>query len=139
MPEWVCITALNAKNWRKMVAPNAKLNNGSKCQNEDAALNAKTKNIMAPNAKLKIRLWKPNWKCDSERQTEDVALNAKLKMQLWASYWTMALNVELKTNNDSERQIEGDMMALNVEIETNNDSECQTEYDTLNAKRKKIW
>ena len=50
----------------------------------------------------------------------------------------MALNVELKTNNDSERQIEGDMMALNVEIETNNDSECQTEYDTLNAKRKKI-
>ena len=28
----------------------------------------------------------------------------------------MTLNVKLKTNNVSERQIEGDMMALNVEL-----------------------
>ena len=39
-----------------MVAPNAKLDNGSKYQNEDTTLNAKLKKMMALNAKLKTWL-----------------------------------------------------------------------------------
>ena len=54
----------------------------------------------------------------------------------------MALNAELKINNDSECQIEDaalnakqkkDMMPLNAELEINNDSESQTKDTTLNA------
>ena len=39
-----------------MVAPNTKLDNGSERQNEDTALNAKLKKMMALNAKLKTSL-----------------------------------------------------------------------------------
>ena len=39
-----------------MVAPNAKLDNGSECQNEDTTLNTKLKKMVALNAKLKIWL-----------------------------------------------------------------------------------
>ena len=55
----------------------------------------------------------------------------------------VALNTELKTNNNLERQIEDmdlnaklkeDIMALNVELGTNNDSERQTKDMALNAK-----
>ena len=42
-----------------MVAPNAKLDNGSEFQDEDTTLNAKLKKIMALNAKLKTWLWTP--------------------------------------------------------------------------------
>ena len=69
------------------------------------------KQTMALNAKLKMWLWTPNWRCDMmtlkaelemnndfEHQTEDVALNAKLKMWHDDSKWwtkTMALNAKL--------------------------------------------
>ena len=55
----------------------------------------------------------------------------------------MALNVELETNDGSERQIgdvalntkcKRDMMALNVELRTNENSERQNGDVTLNAK-----
>ena len=36
----------------KLVAPNAKLDNGFECQNEDTTLNAKLKRMMALNAQL---------------------------------------------------------------------------------------
>ena len=42
-----------------MAAPNAKLDNGSECQSEDTALNAKLKKMVALNAKLKTWLWTP--------------------------------------------------------------------------------
>ena len=61
-----------------MMAMNIELeaNNGSGRQNEDAALNDKSKkNMVTLNAKLKRD-------GGSERQNEDVTLNAKMKMWL---------------------------------------------------------
>lgn len=46
----------------------------------------------------------------------------------------MTLNVELETNNGSERQTEGGVMALNAKPETNNGFKIQTEDVALNAK-----
>ena len=43
----------------KMVTPNAKLDNGFECQNEDTTLNAKLKKMVVLNAKLKTCLWTP--------------------------------------------------------------------------------
>ena len=107
--------------------------------------------IMALKAKMKAQLWMPNWKCDSEFQTKNVALNAKQKKYI------MTLNVELKTNNNSECQTKN--MALNaklkiwlwtlnwrryygsdVKLKMNNDSKCLTEDAALNAKMKiRFW
>ena len=42
-----------------MVAPNAKLDDGSERQNEDTPLNAKLKKMVALNVKLKTWLWMP--------------------------------------------------------------------------------
>ena len=57
----------------------------------------------------------------------------------------IALNVELRINDGSERRIEDatlnaklkkDMMDLNTELETNNGFECQNKNTTLKVKRK---
>ena len=40
---------MNAKAKQKMVTLNTKLNNGSKCQNEDATLSAKRNNVVVLN------------------------------------------------------------------------------------------
>ena len=59
-----------------MMTQNAKLNNGSECQNEGTTLNVKLKkDMMTLNVELKTTN-------DSERQTEYATLNAKLKMWL---------------------------------------------------------
>ena len=52
-----------------MVAPNARLDNGFECQNEDTTLNAKLKKMMD----LKCQTEEDN---GSKCQTEDIALNA---------------------------------------------------------------
>ena len=88
----------------------------------------------------------PNWRCGSKRQIEDVTLNVKRKKDM------MALNVELKTNNDSERQTKNmalnaklhiqlwmstckEMVALNAKLWIDGGSERQTEKTVaLNAK-----
>ena len=66
----------------------------------------KLKNVTL-NVKLKIDDGSEhrNWECDSEHQTKGVALKAKLKM---------ALDIELKTNNEFERQTED--MTLNAKM-----------------------
>ena len=63
----------------------------SECRTEDVAL----------NAKLKIWLWKPNWR-------KVMALNAKMKIRLWTPNWKGDLDVKLEVNNDSERQIKNE-------------------------------
>ena len=50
----------------------------------------------------------PNWRCGSECQNENVTLNVKQKR------YVMALNVELRTNDGSERQTEE--AALNAKM-----------------------
>ena len=40
---------MNAKTKQTMVTLNTKLNNGSKCQNEDATLSAKRNNVVVLN------------------------------------------------------------------------------------------
>ena len=52
-----------------MVAPNTKLNDGSECQNEDTALNAKLKKMVAEM---------PNWRHGSKHlKLMEMALNGK--------------------------------------------------------------
>ena len=65
-------------NWTMNLNVKLKTNNSFEHQTKDTTL----------NAKLKIWLWMPNWRCDSECQIEDV----------------MALNTELETNNGFEHQ-----------------------------------
>ena len=76
-----------------MVALNAKLNNGSKCQNKYAALNTKLKKMMALNVKQKKDMMDLNAELktnnSSKCQTKNMALNVKLK--------NAALNTKLKT------------------------------------------
>ena len=87
------------------------------------ALNAETKISSDSECQTKIS-------GVSERQNEDVmALNAKMKMWLWKSNWrpmmalnaktrNVTLNVKLGSNDDdSERQTENTMMALNAKTE----------------------
>ena len=56
-----------------------------------------------------MRLWTPNWRCDSKRQTEDMTLKVKWKKDM------MALNAELKINNGSKRQTKD--MTLNTKLQ----------------------
>ena len=60
----------------------------------------------------------------------------------------MAMNVELETNNDFERQNEDATLnaklkrrydGYDAELETNDDSKRQNEYATLNIKLKRRW
>ena len=75
-----------------------KVNNDSERQTEDMVL----------NAKMKMWLWTPKWRCDFERQNEDAALKANWKKGM------MAMNAALKTNNGSKRQNE--TTALNAKL-----------------------
>ena len=65
------------------MALNAKMEEhgrGSKCRTKDRHddFECRTEDV-ASNAKLKVWLWTPNWKCGSERQTEDMAMKAEQK------------------------------------------------------------
>ena len=97
------------------MALNAKMEEhgrGSKCRTKDRHddFECRTEDV-ASNAKLKVWLWTPNWKCGSERQTEDMALNAERKKYM------MAQNAKPKTNNGSESQNENE--ALNAKSKRN--------------------
>ena len=137
-----------------MVAPNAKLDDGSECQYEDTALNAKLKKMMALNDKnvalniekvkrwwlwvAKLRTWR--WLWMSELRSDDgserrnwkamMALNTKTDKQWWL--WTP----ELRSKDGSERQNWKAMVTLNTKTEKewwlwtpklrgDDDSECR--------------
>ena len=123
---------------KKVIALISKWKCGFELQNEDVALNAKPKENVAPNAKMRMQLWTPNEKCGSEYQTkrrcgserqnedeqqlwtpnekcgsecqnEDVALNAKMKMWLWTpNRKKMWLWTPNETKHGSERRTEGE-------------------------------
>ena len=93
------------------------------------------KDMMTLSVELKTWLWTPNRKHDSEHKIEDAALNSKLKMWLYTLNWRY----------DSKRQTENmtlnakpkeDVMDLDIKLKTNDDSECQIEDATLNVELK---
>ena len=92
------------------------------------ALNFKLRTNDGSKRQLKLRLWMLNWRCGSKRQIEDVTLNVKRKKD------RMTLNVELKTNNDSERQTKN--MALNTKLQIRLWMSTYKEMVALNAK---LW
>ena len=111
MPDRDRMMALNAKLWR---------DSNSKRQTGDATL----------NAKLKPWLWMPNWRCDYEHQTENVALNTKLRRtilnvitkniwQLWTSSYKeiAALNAITKKGRWFWTPNWKEMVTLNIQIE----------------------
>ena len=55
---------------KKVIALISKWKCGFELQKEDVALNAKPKENVAPNAKMRMQLWTPNEKCGSEYQTK---------------------------------------------------------------------
>ena len=108
---WETMMTLNAeieKRWwiwmpksRMMMALNVKTENddGSECQNWESMmdLNVETEKWWCHQMpKMKIRIWTPNWRCSSERQSEDAALNTNRKIDM------TTLNVELKMQGDNE-------------------------------------
>ena len=124
---WKQTMALNAK-LKKVVALMLKWKCGSKCQTEDAALNAKIKMWLSTSkknkdldVKMKMWLWTLNekwtttlnakwkkvvalmskWKCSSERQNKERWCHQMPK-------WKYGF----------ERQTESDIMTLNVELGT---------------------
>ena len=92
---------------KKVIALISKWKCGFELQKEDVALNAKPKENVAPNAKMRMQLWTPNEKYGFERQNEDVALNTKPKEDA-------ALNAKMKMNNNFERQTKN--VALNAKM-----------------------
>ena len=81
------------------------MNNDSECWIEDMTL----------NAKQKIRLWTPRWRCDFEWRMKERLDDSEC--------WTK------KINDGSERRTENCMMALNAELEINDGSEHQIENE----------
>ena len=148
MPEWVCMTALNAKTkgrrWHRMLswtmALNAKMKtrlwmpktnkmNGSECLKlGKMALNAYERKLWLwmPKGDLKAYNSKHPWK-------KVVALNAKNDSGLWIRKMTRgrelkALNAKLtKCQADCSKCQTEDMMALNTKL--TNGSECLTMND----------
>ena len=141
------MVALNAKirrdggserwNWRWVMDLNAEMNDVTALDVEMKMYigsESWTETTMALDVEMKMQLWTPNWGCT-------MASHVK---------WKMALNIELKTNNDSKCQTKKVMaliskwkcgserrdrdvalnakignMALNTKWKMDNGSECQ--------------
>ena len=96
-----------------MATPNAKLDNGFECQNEDTTLNTKLKKMMVLNAKLKTWLWTPKIDESGSKclKLEEMALNAciedggtecQARQWLWMPKWRHDFERQTKEDDGSK-------------------------------------